>query len=236
MMRAGLLAIGLFAFAAPVQAQMTWTDKGFAAADGGVQVGSKSFDTNATFDLYEEVATLDTTRKGKAGGFFDIRGGYKVWRNLAVGAGISWFGSKSDVSINAAIPDPIRQDQLRSVSLTAANAKRSETALHLTGTWMVPVTDKIDVGLGAGPSIFFVKNDTVTALNVAEPGPSASASIEKISETTVGLHLGVDVRYMLTSRYGVGGLLRYTWAKADLPGGKLTAGGLQIGAGGRVRF
>jgi hypothetical protein len=215
---------------------MKWTDKGFAAADGGVQVGSKSFDTNATFDLYEEVATLDTVRKGKAGGFFDVRGGYKVWRNLAVGAGFSWYGNKSDVSINASVPDPIRHDQPRAVSLSAAGAKRSEAALHLTGTWMVPVTDKIDVGIGAGPSIFFVKNDTVTALNVTDPGPVTSAHIEKISKTAGGFHLGVDVRYMLTSRYGVGGLLRYTWAKANLPGGKLTAGGVQLGGGVRVRF
>ena len=236
MMRAGLLAVGLFAFAAPAQAQMTWTDKGFAAVDFGVQVGSKSFDTDATFDIYSEAAAIQTARKGKAGGFFDVRGGYKVWRNLAVGVGFSRFANKADVTISAQIPDPIEHDFLRAVSLTAPDAKRTETALHFSGTWMVPVTDKIDVGISAGPSIFFVKQDTVTSLNLTEPTPTATANVEEVSETTIGLHAGVDVRYMLNSRYGVGGLFRYTWGSADVPGGKLKAGGLQIGGGLRVRF
>jgi hypothetical protein len=236
MMRAGFLAIGLFVAAAPAQAQMVWTDKGFAAFDVGVQVGSKAFDTETTFDIYTEPATLRTERDGGAGGFFDIRGGYKVWRNLAVGVGLSRFGSTKDVVVSAQIPDPIEHDLLREVSATGPDAKRTETALHFSGTWMIPVTDKIDVGLSGGPSIFFVKNDTVTSLTVTEPVPTATANLEEVSETTAGFHLGVDVRYMLTDRLGVGGLLRYARASTDFPGGKLTAGGLQFGGGLRVRF
>lgn len=238
-MKAGFVALGLFAFALPAQAQMKWTDKGFAAVDGGVQVGSK-FDTDATFDIYPsdppELATLRTSREGKAGGFFDVRGGYKIWRNLAVGLGISRSANKADVTIAAEIPDPIEFDAPRAVSLSAPDTKRTEVGLHFSGTWMVPVTDKIDVGVSAGPSIFFVKNDTVTSLNVVEPTPTATANLEDVSETAFGLNAGIDVRYMLTSRYGVGGLFRYTWGKADFPGGSLTAGGLQIGGGLRVRF
>jgi hypothetical protein len=235
-MKAGLLAIGLLALAAPAQAQMVWTDKGFAAFDLGVQAGSKSFDTDTTFEIYNEAASMLTTRDGGAGVFFDIRGGYKVWRNLAVGLGLSRFGKSADVAIEAQIPDPVETDLLRNLAFTAADASRSETALHFSATWMIPVTDKIDVGISGGPSMFFLKNDTVTALNVTEPGPTATAIIEEISETAVGIHLGVDVRYLLTPRFGVGGLLRYTRASADFPGGELTGGGLHLGAGLRVRF
>ena len=235
-MKAGVLALGLFTFAAPAEAQMKWTDKGFAAIDLGVQVGSKSFDTESTFDLYDEAASLRTAREGKSSLFFDLRGGYKVWSNLVVGLGVSRVSNKADVTIDASLPHPVFHDQLRPVSLTAADAKRTETALHFSGTWMIPMTDKIDVGVLGGPSIFFIKNDTVTSLTATEPTPTATANLESISETTVGLHVGVDVQYLLNKKYGVGGLFRYTWASSDFAGSDLTAGGLQIGGGLRVRF
>ena len=235
-MKAGVLALGLFAFAAPAEAQMKWTDRGFAAIDLGVQVGSKSFDTEGHFDLYEEAAILHTAREGKSGLFFDVRGGYKVWSNLLVGLGVSRVSNKADVTIDAALPHPVFHDQLRPMSLTVPDAKRTETALHISGTWMIPVTDKIDVGVLGGPSIFFIKNDTVTSLTVTEPTPTATGNLESISETTVGFHVGVDVQYLLNKKYGVGGLFRYTRASSDFAGFDLTAGGLQIGAGLRVRF
>jgi len=237
MMKAGVLALGLFAFAVPAHAQMTWTDKGFFAADAGVQAGKK-FNTSSSFELYEENATLDTAQKGKTSPFFDVRGGYKVWRNLAVGAGFSFTSSKADVAITASLPDPAETDKPRSVSFTHADASRSEAALHLSATWMVPMTDKVDVGVSAGPTIFFVKNDTVASLGVVElpPGPVAQADIKEDSETAIGFHLGADARYLLTKSLGVGVLVRYAYGKADLSTGKYTAGGFQIGGGVRYRF
>ena len=53
-----------------------------------------------------------------------------------------------------------------------------------------------------------------------------------------GFHLGVDVTYLVTKRFGVGGLLRYTHGSVSLEGASdaLTVGGFQIGVGGRLRF
>ena len=52
------------------------------------------------------------------------------------------------------------------------------------------------------------------------------------------MHFGVDATYLITPRYGVGALLRYTVGSVDLGGAdnSLTVGGLQIGVGARVRF
>jgi len=236
MIKAGVLALGVFVFAAPAQAQMRWTDRGFVAVDGGVQAGSHDFNTSDTFSLYGEDATLTTKQRSKGGGLFDVRAGYRVWRNLAIGAGFSWTQSKGDITIQGSIPHPFFTDQFRDVSLTQVDAQHTESAVHLSGTWMVPVTDKVDVGVSAGPSILFVKHDTVPALQIGEPGPTAVATITEESETTVGFHAGVDVRYMLNSRVGVGGLARYTWGKVDLSTGQLTVGGMQLGGGLRLRF
>ena len=73
-----MLALGLCGLAVPANAQMAWTDKGFAAFDFGGQFAQKSFDGQATFPLYEEEATVQTSQDGKSAPMFDIRGGYKV--------------------------------------------------------------------------------------------------------------------------------------------------------------
>jgi hypothetical protein len=104
---------------------------------------------------------------------------------------------------------------------------------------MVPVTDKVDVGVSFGPSIFQVSQDIPTAITVTEPSATlASTSVTKVDKTTVGIHFGVDVNYMITPRWGAGVLARYAWGSADLEGAtdSLTVGGFQIGGGLRVRF
>jgi hypothetical protein len=125
------------------------------------------------------------------------------------------------------------------VSATAGGAEHSEVAINLMGVWMMPVTDKVDVGFSFGPTIFLVKQDVPTAINVAEPGPTVTgttfASAEK---TTMGVNFGVDVTYLVTPRIGAGVLARYTVGSADLEGASdsLTVGGFQIGFGARFRF
>jgi hypothetical protein len=60
-----------------------------------------------------------------------------------------------------------------------------------------------------------------------------------VDKTTIGIHFGVDVTYMVNPRFGFGGIARYTWGSADLAGtdeDSLTLGGFQIGGGLRVRF
>ena len=117
--------------------------------------------------------------------------------------------------------------------------KHTENAIHLFAAWMVPVTDKIDVGISAGPSIFMVSQDLPASLTVNEPGPTVNQiTTDKSSKTTVGVNFGFDLAYMMNKRWGVGGLARYTWGSADLKNttDKLTVGGFQIGAGLRFRF
>src|SRR3954464_15442536 len=82
MMKAGILALCVCAAPCAASAQtMQWTDKGYVSVNGGAQVGSHNLDTNSTFDLYNESATIATTQRVKGGGFFDISAAYKVWGN-----------------------------------------------------------------------------------------------------------------------------------------------------------
>ena len=240
MKKAGYLALAVVAlFAAPAHAQMTWTDQGFVNVSFGVQAGSDSLQTTSGFDLYGEQGTLATTQDIDGGAIFDIGGGYKVWRNLAVGISFSRVKSDSDINITATVPDPNFFDRQRAVAGNAPGADHSEFATHLQATWMMPVTDKIDVGLSFGPTIFSVSQEVATAITVNEPGPSlASTTIVKAKETGVGINLGADVTYLVTPRFGAGVLLRYTHGSVDVPGAtdSLAVGGVQFGVGLRVRF
>jgi hypothetical protein len=240
MMPAGLALLALGAVPRVASAQtMQWTDKGFISVNAGAQAGSHTLTSSSSFPLYDETATVDTSQKVKGGGLFDIGGAYRVWgRNLLAGVSFTHTSSKSDVTLNATIPDPIVFDKPRSVQSAQGGAKHSENAVHIDAIWMIPVANKLDVGIFAGPSIFTVKQDLVSTLTVGEPGPTVSAPLAEASKTSVGANFGADIQYMIAKKYGVGVLARYTVGKASLPGAteKLTVGGFQIAAGARVRF
>jgi hypothetical protein len=240
MMRAGYLALALTAVAAaPASAQMTWTDQGFVNVNIGVQGGSRTLTGGSSFELYGEQGELSTSQEVGGGAIFDLSAGYKVWRNLAVGMGFSRGGSDAEVAIAASVPDPNFFDRLRPLTAISPDANHSETAFHFQGTWMVPVTDKIDVGLSFGPTIFNVSQEIPAAITVNEPGPTlATTTVVEEKKTVAGFNLGADVTYLITPRFGAGVLLRYTRGSVDFDAAQdsLTVGGFQFGAGLRVRF
>ena len=240
MTKAGILALCLCAAPSMVSAQtMQWTDKGYVAVSGGAQVGSDDLNTSSTFTIYDESASVSSAQKVKGDGFFDIGGAYRVWgRNLLAGINYSHTASDTDVSVNASIPDPRVFDRPRTVSASQSGAKHKENAVHLSAIWMMPVANKLDVGIFAGPSIFAIKQQTISDLTVTEPGPNVSAPLRDVKKTTVGVNLGVDLQYLVWKKWAVGGLARYSWGSASISGAskKLTVGGFQIGAGARYRF
>jgi hypothetical protein len=240
MLIAAAATVATSAVLAPsTHAQMQWTDKGFANVSFGVQAPSQTLLTNTTFEIYGETATQTAEQQVGGGAFFDIAAGYKVWRNMAVGVGLTFAGSSSDLAVNAQIPDPVFFDRPRAVSTTLNDAKHRQTAVNLTGTWMMPVTDKVDVGFQFGPTIFLVSQDVPGTLQVQEPGPTiTSAELIKDDHTGFGIHFGVDTTYLVTPKIGVGVLVRYSYGSVDIVGAddSLTLGGFQIGFGGRFRF
>jgi hypothetical protein len=146
MMNAGLLCLVLCAAATPAQAQMQWTDKAFFNVNAGLQIGSQDLAVTTPFDIYGETGSVASTLDVKAGGLFDFSAGYKVWRNLAVGIGYSWTDAKTDADVKALVPDPLFFDAARTVDSRVSNVQHSEHAINITGTWMIPVTDKVNRG------------------------------------------------------------------------------------------
>lgn len=240
MMRAIITALCVCATAQVAAAQtLQWTDKGYVSVNVGVQVGSDDVKTSSTFSLYDETASVASTQRVNGGTFFDIGGAYRVWgNNLLAGVTFSHTSTDSEAAITASIPDPVFFDRPRAVTSSAAGAKHTENVIHINAIYMLPVAEKLDVGIFAGPSIFSVKQGIVGTPSVTEPGPVVTASLVEVKKTSAGFNVGVDVQYMIAKKWGVGGIARYTWGSVTIDGAadKLTVGGFQIGAGGRLRF
>jgi hypothetical protein len=240
MTKAGIVALCLCAAPQIASAQtMQWTDKGYVTFNVGTQIGSDDLNTNSSFPLYDETATVSSTQKISGGAFFEIGGAYRVWgNNLLAGLSVTRTKSDADVALTASVPDPVFFDRPRAVSDTRADAGHSETAIHLNAIWMIPVANKIDVGVFGGPSIFMVKQDTITSFTVTEPGPTLNAPLTDVKKTTAGVNFGVDVQYLVTRNVAVGGVARYAWGSASIEGAddKLGVGGFQIGVGVRYRI
>ena len=242
--KVGLLALCLVSAPRLAAAQtMQFTDKGFIAVSGGGQIGSHTLNTSASFPLYDETATVVTTQKVKGGGYFEIGGAYRVYgHNLLAGVTYSHTSSSSNLDLAASIPNPFFFDQPRTVSSSQSGAKHSENTIHLDAIYMVPVANKLDIGIFGGPSIFGVKQDTVSSLTVTETAdpahPTVAAPLGTVSKTSFGGNFGIDVQYLIAKKWGVGGIVRYSIGSATIDGAtdKLTVGGFDIGAGVRLRF
>lgn len=216
------------------------TDRAFAGLSFGGQTKARTYTSSGSLPLYEETATFESTVGIGASGLIDLSGGVRVWNNVAVGAGFSRYSDTSNALFNASIPDPILFDTPRAASTTVEGLKHTESQFHVSVHWLQPVTDKIDVSVYAGPTFFSVKQDLPTGFTVVT-GTATLATVTQtqVSETAIGLHFGVDARYLILQNAGVGLFLRYASGKVDtdaVDAGKLEVGGFQYGVGARIRF
>ena len=219
--------------ATPAAAQTT--KNLFLDLNAGLQVGGGTFVLDAFPIVYNERAILSTSHDVGVAALFDVSGGYRVWRDLSVGLGFSYARGSGEARMTAAVPHPLFHDRRLETTATA-DVKRSEKAVHLQATWTMPVTDKMDASFSAGPSIISVSQELVNNITVAANTQNATPAIDSQSDTATGFHVGADLSYLLTPRYGVGGFMRYVRGSAGLPSVDLKAGGFQIGGGARMRF
>jgi hypothetical protein len=229
-------------------AQMVpWDDRGYVMVNLGVQPQSQTFTEVSTPVIYGENASISVPHHIGSGLLFDLSGGYRVWKNLAVGLGYSRFSDSEKTTVAAEIPNPLIFGSPRSASATTGDLSHSESAVHVQLLWNFPLTDKIEIAAIAGPSFFKVGQDLVSDVATEEgPVPFGTVTITSVgvastSKWATGVSAGLDATYLLRPKIGVGGFIRFSGAKADLPtigGGTISvdAGGFQMGAGLRYRF
>lgn len=220
--------------------------KVFVSGDGGYQTSSSGFTSQVTFPLYAEDATFTATAPNAGGAVVAMRAGFRLWRNLAVGAGVTGFWSTRSADVTASLPHPFYFNQPRSADGSASGLTRNEAMVAVEASWIVPLRARMDMQVFAGPAFFNVRADLPTSVQFTEAYPYTTATFTSLQTTSVsdsatGFTVGADVAYMFNPSIGVGGHLRFSRASATLSsaGGQQTSidlGGFQAGGGLRFRF
>lgn len=226
-------------------------NRAFVNLNGGVRSLSQDFVQQTEFRLYDEQGIFDAAHAIKAGVSLEAGAGLRVWRSLWLGASYVMESRHTrDVTVNAQVPHPLIANRHRIASGPAAGLEHAERALHVQALLRVPVTVEFDLTLFAGPTYFEVDDVLVESITVTETSPAFSTVDVRgnvgspQSRRMTGFNLGFDMAYMVTRHMGGGVMLRYSTGSAtlDLPPGsvgpavEVGAGGIEIGAGLRLRF
>ena len=220
--------------------------------NGGFQVAGQDVSRTATFDLYDEEARIDFQQDDvEGGGYLEVVGSYRFGERLGAGLSYMHVTSSSDSTANGSIPHPLIFDQFRTFSVSADGLEHKEDIVHLFATWLMPVTEKVDVTFSAGPSIFNISQGFIRTVSFTEAPPFTTVNVDRVEiesrdETAIGFNIGADATYSIgrvlgNMDLGVGATARYAWGKADmdLSAGdsiEVKGGGFQISGGVRVRF
>jgi hypothetical protein len=223
-----------------------WTDRGFLHVRAGAQVTSGDFASTVTFTLHAEPANLRSNYDNVAGPFFDVGGGVRVWRNLAVGVSVTRVSSVGTATVRASLPHPFDFERPREVAGTAERLRREEIALCLAAVWVMPINERFSLSVSGGPSVVHLKQDLVDRVQFSETYPFDEAAFTGAgrvanSAMAIGLSAGADAVYLVSRHIGIGAELRFLHASVALEPVKgqrapSPVGGLQTAAGIRVRF
>lgn len=248
-MQAAVVAVGILAAGQPAAAQQAWQDRVFAGINFGYETGESSFNTSGTSKVYGENATVTNEGMFGAGPILDATVGARVLGNIGVSVTYARQRATGDNTVSGSIPHPLVFNRARTFSQTQTDFTRTETGLHLSVGYMVPLSDKLGAYVYGGPTSFRLNQDTVSAVAIAEIGApftsiTVTPTVAVAKKSVTGYHAGIDATYRLIETgglsVGLGGFFRYTSATATVTvaGASIetTLGGPQFGAGLRFRF
>ncbi len=124
------------------------TEKFFVNVSFGGQLASRTLETTTTKTIYEEPATLTSALEISKGALVDLSVGYRVYGDVYAGLAISHFADSGDATYTASVPDPVVFGRPRASTGTVADLERTELSFNPNITWVMPLTDKLDISLG----------------------------------------------------------------------------------------
>jgi hypothetical protein len=216
------------------------------SVNGGLAAAGRAFAQDFTVPKNAQEATISADVAQSAAPMFDISGWVRLAGRVGAGVAFSTVSRSSDASIAASIPHPFYFNQFRAISGTQSNVTSRERAVHLDAVVIAASTDRIELAVFAGATLFSVRQDLITDVAYIESYPYDTAEFRtaktvRDSQSKVGYNVGTDVSWALSEHVGIGGLLRFSRADvtyAPSAGNVASAkvGGLQAGGGLRLRF
>ena len=201
-------------------------NKAFVNVNIGGQTQARTVDTSFTVpNVYGETAALAATATIDGGPLFDISFGYRFRPSFGASIGFSRYNKDGSVFGPAA------------VTITPRPAAHSENNIYVLFVYFVPISDKMELALSAGPSVTKVKQELITGFTIPPGTQSVLSDIGGQSGTGAGVNVGADLAVAVYNYVAVGGFVRYNGGKVDLPAAPdLKFGGFQAGGGLRLKF
>lgn len=240
-----VLITALVVVARPALAQDRWAGRARVSLNFGSQIQTERLSESLTLTKYLEPAPIIAEMPKAALPFVDIGLAIRLAGNLGAAVAFSYLTNMDDANVRADIPHPFYFGQPRAIAGTAARLRHREAAAHTNLVYVI-ASPRIDLMLFGGSSFFTVEQSFVSDVIFSEAYPYdtaafASATLRRERESKVGYNVGADVTWKASSRWGVGGLLRF--ARARMPFtveghdiGRVDVGGLQASGGLRLLF
>ena len=213
---------------------------------GGGQTASAAFADNVAFPLYDETGHYQATYSTPNGSALDATLGLRFGQRFVLAVAFWHTTRVPSATITAVVPHPFSYNTPRLTSATGVAVNRVENDGHLQLTWLIPLSPRADLSIFAGPSLFYVRQDLVSALALRESFPYDTVGISGIntvrkSKATIGGNVGADVTVMVWRYFGVGASGRYARGSLKMPSADsgtmdVLVGGAQVSGGLRMRF
>lgn len=223
----------------------------FTSIDGGYQSGGQRLQGRVTEDVYDESQISDTDYTiDRSAALFRANVTARLQPHLGFGFGFTRSVSSGSADLTAAVPHPLFVNRPRMVSAELMALGHRENMYHFQAVWFVPLDERIQIQLFAGPSMIRLEQALVTGLTAVDEPPFTLESmtqvaltdvaVEEMAQTGMGFNVGLDFSYMFADHYGVGGFVQYGGGAVDFAIGSgatsVTVGGVQFGAGLRFRL
>jgi hypothetical protein len=204
----------------PVAAQRA-PRRAFVAVLAGLHTPAADFDDRFRFEQYFEHATVDVDYPARAAVLVEAGAGVRLWRSLGTGVAVTYFVNDSSAHVHGSIPHPFHFEQLRNISGQRSGLTRRGTAVHLQLRYSLPLTQRLQLVVAAGPSFFSIERELVTGVQFDENYPFDEATFraadtKRARGTASGFNVGADAVWPMGRRFGVGGILRFFRSSVDL--------------------
>jgi hypothetical protein len=145
---------------------------------------------------------------------------------------------------NVSIPHPFLFNSPRTAENTVSH-KLTENAAYLNFVLSIPFS-KLSLDLYGGPAYFFTNAQLINQINVSDTYPYQNVNISAATETTkknvFGFNAGASLNFYFANSFGIFLNAQYFSGSAgfdlssDIPGLKVSLGGLKAGAGLKILF
>ena len=200
--------------------------------------------TSWSQEIYYENASYNITNNFAKGNAFIAGLGYKFSSTIGLELGVHMSSRNINSDFNVSIPHPLLFSSPRTAENTGSY-KLTENAAYLNFIFSISF-NQLSLDLFGGPAYFFTNAQLINQITFSDTYPyqtiNISAATETIKKNVFGFNAGASLNFYFANSFGIFLNAQYFSGSADfdlssdIPGLKVSLGGLKAGGGLRILF